>query len=109
MNITQAFTGTENTAQVKNKLTNILNYYGYEANSYTTWGEARADLNDILVDTTIGTISATEVARTFLPKLNILNDPELLILQETYFAIVNQSNDRIVAQNVQYIRTQQEP
>jgi hypothetical protein len=77
--ITTDFVGTETAAVTKQRISDILDYWGYEPDIYTTWGNARTDLNDLLAGTALGTIGASELAGTFLPKLNLLNSPDELM------------------------------
>jgi hypothetical protein len=77
--ITTDFVGTETAAVTKQRISDILDYWGYEPDIYTTWGNARTDLNDLLAGTALGTIGASELAGTFLPKLNALNSPDALM------------------------------
>jgi hypothetical protein len=77
--ITTDFVGTETAAVTKQRISDILDYWGYEPDIYTTWGNARTDLNDLLAGTALGTIGASELAGTFLPKLNALNSPDELM------------------------------
>lgn len=71
--ITTDFVGTESTAVTKQRLTDILEFWGYDPDAYTTWGNARANLNSLLANDPLANIAATELASTFLPKLNYLN------------------------------------
>ena len=73
--ITTDFVGTESAAVTKLRLTEILEGWAYDPGSYTTWGDARSDMNALLSGTAIGTIGATEIAGSFLPKINALNEP----------------------------------
>jgi hypothetical protein len=77
--ITTDFVGTETAAVTKQRISDILDYWGYEPDIYTTWGNARTDLNDLLAGTALDTIGASELAGTFLPKLNALNSPDELM------------------------------
>jgi hypothetical protein len=84
--ITTDFVGTETTAVTKQRLTSILAYWGASTAAYTTWGQARTALNALLTSTTAGTIGATELAGTFLPKINFLNDPDDMVLDALFGA-----------------------
>ena len=76
--ITTDFTGTETLAVTKSRLTEILEYYGYDPDAFTTWGDAREALNELLGPTSSGAIAATERASVFRPKVNLVNDPDAL-------------------------------
>jgi hypothetical protein len=86
MTITTPFAGNELADVTKARLTAILQAYGYDPSTYTTWGDARTDLNKVLPLISQSTIGATEQAGTFRPKLNalnaspIVNAPDLLTL-----------------------------
>ena len=84
--ITTDFVGNETTAVTKQRLTDILAYWGASTAAYTTWGQARTALNALLTSTTAGTIGATELAGTFLPKINFLNDPDDMIADALFGA-----------------------
>jgi hypothetical protein len=71
--ITTDFVGTETAAVTKQRLTDILDFWEYDPSAYTTWGDARTDLNGLLADDPFTNIAATELAGTFLPKINYLN------------------------------------
>jgi hypothetical protein len=77
--ITTDFVGTESAATTKARLTEILSFWGYNPAAYTTWGNARTDMNAVLSITSFGTIGASELAGSFLPKINALNDPSAVI------------------------------
>ena len=83
--ITTDFVGNETAATTKTRITEILEGWAYGPGSYTTWGNARSDMNALLSGTAIGTIGATEIAGSFLPKINALNDPTLFMV-DTLFA-----------------------
>ena len=83
MAITTDFAGNESAAETKAKLTTILENYGYDPDSYTTWGDARTDANELLTAMQQATIGATELASTFRPKLNYLNDNDILDVLNT--------------------------
>ena len=83
--ITTDFVGTESAAVTKQRITEILDFWGYAPNDYATWGNARTDLNSLLSGTAIGAIGASEFAGTFLPKINALNDPTPFVV-DTLFA-----------------------
>ena len=83
MAITTDFAGNESAAETKAKLTTILENYGYDPDSYTTWGDARTDANELLAAMQQATIGATELASTFRPKLNYLNDNDILDVLNT--------------------------
>jgi len=82
MTITTDFAGGETAAVTKARLTAILEHYGKDPSAYTTWGNARTDLNALLTGMSQSTIGATEVAGTFRSKLNYLNDNPLLDILE---------------------------
>ena len=84
--ITTDFVGNETTAVTKSRLTSILAYWGASTAAYTTWGQARTALNALLTSTTAGTIGSTELAGTFLPKINFLNDPDEMIADALFGA-----------------------
>lgn len=69
--ITTDFVGTETEAVTKARITDILDFWGFDPSAYTTWGNARTDFNAILPDA----IGSTEKAGSFLPKINAANDP----------------------------------
>jgi hypothetical protein len=71
--ITADFAGTETAVAVKERLTAILTYWGFDPASYTTWGDARADLNTLLSATPLGEIAEGDPASAFRAKLNYLN------------------------------------
>lgn len=73
--ITTDFAGVEETAVVKQRLGEILDYWGYNAASYLTWGDARKDLNKALEGEGPGLIDDNERANSFVDKLNALNNP----------------------------------
>lgn len=75
--ITTDFEGVEPRAVVRSRLIEIAGWWGYAPGS---WGAARAALNELLTGTSLGTIAATEFEGDFLPKLNLCNDPDGLIL-----------------------------
>ena len=84
--ITTDFVGNETTAVTKQRLTDILAYWGASTAAYTTWGQARTALNALLTSTTAGTIGSTELAGSFLPKVNFLNDPDDMVLDALFGA-----------------------
>jgi hypothetical protein len=71
--ITTDFVGTETLAVTKTRLDSILSHYGYSTTGYTTWGNARTDMNLILSGTSIAPIADNELASSFITKLNELN------------------------------------
>ena len=84
--ITTDFVGSETIAVTKQRLTDILAYWGASTAAYTTWGQARTALNALLTSTTAGTIGSTELAGSFLPKINFLNDPDEMIADALFGA-----------------------
>ena len=84
--ITTDFVGNETTAVTKQRLTDILAYWGASTAAYTTWGQARTALNALLTSTTAGTIGSEELAGSFLPKINFLNDPDEVIADALFGA-----------------------
>ena len=84
--ITTDFVGSETIAVTKQRLTDILAYWGASTAAYTTWGQARTALNALLTSTTAGTIGSTELAGSFLPKINFLNDPDDMIADALFGA-----------------------
>ncbi len=73
--ITTDFAGTETLAETKTRLGAILDAWGYDPSAYSSWGDARTDLNDVLQGTSQGVIADGERASVFRPKINFLNDP----------------------------------
>ena len=84
--ITTDFVGTETTAVTKTRLTSILAYYGISTGAYTLWGDARTSMNTLLVSTALGTIGSSELGGSFLPKINLLNNPARFIPQALFGA-----------------------
>jgi hypothetical protein len=78
--ITTDFVGNETEAETKTRLTAILEAWQYAPSAYTTWGDARSDLNELLPSSAFSKIGATERAGSFLPKLNFLNDPQAAVI-----------------------------
>jgi|GEM_PF-5986828 len=79
--ITTDFVGSETAAVTRSRLTEILEWWGNAPDDYTTWGNARTDLNALLSGTATGTIGANELAGSFLSKINLVNDPDALIAE----------------------------
>jgi hypothetical protein len=77
--ITTDFVGTESAATTRTRLTEILSFWGFDPAAYTTWGNARTDMNIALSGSSFGQIGASELAGSFLPKINGLNDAEFAI------------------------------
>jgi hypothetical protein len=77
--ITDDFVGTEDTATVKSRLDDILGVWGYDTSGYSTWGDARTDINAALASFSGGALANNEVAASFITKLNALNDPISLL------------------------------
>ena len=84
--ITTDFVGTESTVVTKSRLTQILAYWGASTAGYTLWGQARSALNVRLLNTTAGVIGEEELAGSFLPKINFLNDPDDMVLDALFGA-----------------------
>ena len=74
--ITAAFNGAETTTEVIAKITAIAEYYnGVGAlNSCTTWGGVRSVINALLSYKTQPIINNNELAKSFIGKLNYIND-----------------------------------
>lgn len=85
--ITTDFVGNESLATTKSRLTSILEYWGYTPSLYTNWGGARTDMNSLLGSTAVAIIGATELAGTFLPKINFLNDTDAVIINALFSAL----------------------
>lgn len=85
--ITTDFVGNESLATTKSRLTSILEYWGYTPSLYTNWGGARTDMNSLLGSTAVTIIGATELAGTFLPKINFLNDTDAVIINALFSAL----------------------
>jgi hypothetical protein len=73
MPVTTDFAGTETLAETKSRLGTLLTAYGYDSSGYSTWGDARTDLNSALTAIEETTISDGELASSFRSKLNALN------------------------------------
>jgi hypothetical protein len=80
--IAEDFVGNETTQQTKDKLTSILTFWGKDPSSYVTWGDVRVDLNDLLEGTSSGIIADTELANTFLPKINLCNNVDQIVAEK---------------------------
>jgi len=78
--ITTDFAGTETLAVTKTRLADILDFWNLSASGYTTWGDARTDLNALLAGTAVAAIGASERASNFRPKINLLNDPNAALV-----------------------------
>lgn len=85
MKITEDFIGNETKTLTKTKISTILRWWGFNPDSYSTWGNARSDMNNILSGTPTGEISDRERASTFLSKINYVNDTDAII-GDTIFA-----------------------
>ena len=85
MKITEDFIGNETKTLTKTKISAILRWWGFNPDSYSTWGNARSDMNNILSGTPTGEISDRERASTFLSKINYVNDIDAII-GDTIFA-----------------------
>ena len=85
MKITNDFIGNETKTLTKTKISTILRWWGFNPDSYSTWGNARSDMNNILSGTPTGEISDRERASTFLSKINYVNDTDAII-GDTIFA-----------------------
>ena len=79
MKITNDFIGNETKALTKTKISAILRWWGFNPDSYSTWGNARSDMNNILSDSSSSTISDRERASSFLSKINYINDTDSVI------------------------------
>lgn len=85
MKITEDFIGNETKTLTKTKISTILRWWGFNPDSYSTWGNARSDMNNILSGTPTSEISDRERASTFLSKINYVNDTDAII-GDTIFA-----------------------
>ena len=79
MKITEDFIGNETKALTKIKIASILRWWGFDPDSYSTWGNARSDMNNILSESSSSTISDREHASSFLSKINYINDTDTVI------------------------------
>ena len=79
MKITNDFIGNETKTLTKTKISTILRWWGFNPDSYSTWGNARSDMNNILSDSSSSTISDRERASSFLSKINYINDTDTVI------------------------------
>jgi hypothetical protein len=79
MKITEDFIGNETKELTKTKIASILRWWGFNPDSYSTWGNARVDMNNILSGSSSSTISDRERASSFLSKINYINDPDTVI------------------------------
>lgn len=79
MKITNDFIGNETKALTKTKISAILRWWGFNPDSYSTWGNARSDMNNILSGTPTSEISDRERASSFLSKINYINDTDTVI------------------------------
>lgn len=85
MKITEDFIGNETKELTKTKIASILRWWGFNPDSYSTWGNARVDMNNILSGPSSSTISDRERASSFLSKINYINDTDTVI-SDTLFA-----------------------
>ena len=85
MKITEDFIGNETKELTKTKIATILRWWGFNPDSYSTWGNARTDMNNILSGASSSTISDRERASSFLSKINYINDTDTVI-SNTLFA-----------------------
>ena len=85
MKITEDFIGNETKELTKTKIATILRWWGFNPDSYSTWGNARVDMNNILSGSSSSTISDRERASSFLSKINYINDTDTVI-SDTLFA-----------------------
>lgn len=85
MKITEDFIGNETKELTKTKIASILRWWGFNPDSYSTWGNARVDMNNILSGSSSSTISDRERASSFLSKINYINDTDTVI-SDTLFA-----------------------
>ena len=79
MKITEDFIGNETKELTKTKIATILRWWGFNPDSYSTWGNARVDMNNILSGSSSNTISDRERASSFLSKINYINDTDTVI------------------------------
>lgn len=79
MKITEDFIGNETKTLTKTKISTILRWWGFNPDSYSTWGNARVDMNNILSGSSSSTISDREAASSFLSKINYINDTDTVI------------------------------
>lgn len=79
MKITEDFIGNETKTLTKTKISTILRWWGFNPDSYSTWGNARSDMNNILSVSSSSTISDRERASSFLSKINYINDTDTVI------------------------------
>lgn len=79
MKITNDFIGNETKELTKTKIATILRWWGFNPDSYSTWGNARSDMNNILSESSSSTISDREHASSFLSKINYINDTDTVI------------------------------
>jgi len=84
MTITTDFAGNEATATVKTRLAAILDYYNGAGSTaaYTTWGDARTAINTLAP--AAYDVADGEIASSFRPKLNWLNDPDQIKFRMTH-------------------------
>lgn len=71
------FNATGTLADTKTKLTTILSTWGYTPGSYTTWGDARTDINAVADSS--NQVLNEELASSFITNLNWINDTDNVV------------------------------